>query len=279
MCLHYSLEPKKRQVACNFSSPANKQPINKDASCVVDNKTHQSNYLEAISNRNPSVSKDFLENLEKRTLNKNESLKAINSNSNVTNTDSLLPISCDKAVSSLWENIKDDSSDVEEREPCSSADEAPKRTFANCLSDRDWLNEFEYLFAAGLFDELKETLQHAYNKNESPFDFVLFIMTFAEHDIFSGKKSLVHIALSEFESWLENENKKMVEMGQEVLTTTRQQKDNAMEIVVTSKLLYFETIKRLFNLDCADNGYLEKHIRYLLHTGRRYKEVCLSPIP
>lgn len=232
-----------------------------------------------ISTRNPSVSKEFLENLEKRTANKSESFGVKNVDNPLSHekAEELVDSSNDSA-SFLWEEsnaVHAPDQEVEEKELCCS-EEAPKRSLANCLSDRDWLNELEYLFAAGLLDELKDTLQRSYNETENPFEFILFIMTFADHDIFSGKKSLVHMALAEFESWLEDKNKRMGEMGREMMMPTRQQQDNALEIVVTSKLLFFESIKRIFKLDCANNEFLEKHIRYLLHTGRRYKEVNIN---
>lgn len=236
--------------------------------------TCERNYLNAISERNPSLSKEFIKNLERRTANKSDTLEFVQYSHKSGNTGKNFD---DSEASSSWceQSCDTDSSQIaEEITEHYYTEELPKRFPATSLSDRDWLDEFEYLFAAGLLDELKETLKKSFDENENPYNFILFIMTYAEHDIFSGKKSLVHIALTEFETWMENENKRMGEMGSELMIPTREQQDSALEIVVTSKLLFFEMIKRLFKLDCGDNQFLEKHIRYLLSTGRKYKEAA-----
>ena len=42
---------------------------------------------------------------------------------------------------------------------------------------------------------------------------------------------------------------------------------------MSSTFLLFEPLKRTFQLDSGENGFLTKHVRFLMHSKRKYKEV------
>lgn len=231
-------------------------------------------YLEVLSSKNPLVPKEFLKSLEKKSA-------QITTYSSKTEKSEYQALSMqDKAM------MNEDSETTVQfvgQIPLNNSDSdgllcTQQPRLNNCLSDRDWLEELQYLFTAGLKDDLKMMLKKSFIESKDPFNFVLFIMLYAEHDLFSGKNSLTHIMLTEFESWMEKqtEGKTERELQNLGLIASQEHQDNAFEIVVTSKLLFFEPIKRIFKLDCSNNGFLEKHVRYLLHTGKRYKEVMIE---
>ncbi|XP_048579559.1 exonuclease mut-7 homolog isoform X2 [Nematostella vectensis] len=143
-------------------------------------------------------------------------------------------------------------------------------------SYRDWLEELESLYFSNLIDDLKQFLHRSFSSVDDPFDFVLYMLRFSDYDIYTGKKSIAHLTLVEFESWLQDEldNRTSEELTGLIRVPTKQHKDNALELVVTTKLLLFEPVRRAFQLDTKDNSFLEEHVRFLLHSGRRYKEAA-----
>ena len=142
-------------------------------------------------------------------------------------------------------------------------------------SERDWLDALESLYFSDMITELKVLLTRAFEASENCFDFVLYIVKFADFDIQSGKKSLAYITLVEFEAWLKSktEGRSIDESQLLGYWPTEKQKDAALDVVVSSTFLLFEPIKRTFQLDLGDNGFLTKHVRFLMHSKRRYREV------
>lgn len=147
-------------------------------------------------------------------------------------------------------------------------------------SERDWLDALESLYFSDMITELKILLTRAFEASENCFDFVLFIVKFADFDIQSGKKSLAYITLVEFEAWLKSktEGRSIDESQLLGYWPTEKQKDAALDVVVSSTFLLFEPIKRTFQLDLGDNGFLAKHVRFLMHSKRRYREVSQNYI-
>ena len=143
------------------------------------------------------------------------------------------------------------------------------------LSEREWLDELESLYFSDMITELKSLLLQAFEASKDCFDFVLFIVKFADFDIQSGKKSLAYLTLVEFEAWLKSktEGRGIEEVKLLGYWPTDNHKDLALDVVVSSTFLLFEPIKRTFQLDEGDNGFLAKHVRFLMHSKRRYREV------
>lgn len=143
------------------------------------------------------------------------------------------------------------------------------------LSERDWLDALESVYFTDMITELKQLLPRAFEASENCFDFVIFVVKFADFDIQSGKKSLAYLTLVEFEAWLKSkgEGRSIEERKLLGYWPTDRQKDLALEVVVSLTFLLFEPIKRTFQLDVGENGFLAKHVRFLMHSKRRYKEV------
>ena len=150
-----------------------------------------------------------------------------------------------------------------------------QRSSLHLVSERDWLDELESLYFSDLITELKQLLSRAFEASKNCFDFVLYVVKFADFDIQSGKKSLSYITLIEFEAWLKSktEGRSIDELQTLGFWPTDKQKDLALDVVVSSTFLVFEPIKRTFQLDLGENGFLTKHVRFLMHSKRRYKEV------
>lgn len=142
------------------------------------------------------------------------------------------------------------------------------------LSERDWLDALESVYFTDMITELKQLLPRAFDASKNCFDFVIFVVKFADFDIQSGKKSLAYLTLVEFEAWLKSksEGRSIEERKLLGYWPADEQKDLALEVVVSSTYLLFEPIKRTFQLDVGDNGFLAKHVRFLMHSKRKYKE-------
>ena len=143
------------------------------------------------------------------------------------------------------------------------------------VSDRDWLDELESLYFSDMITELKLLLPRAFAASKNCFDFVVFVVKFADFDIQAGKKSLAYLTLVEFEAWLKSktEGRSIQEAQRLGYWPSDNHKDLALEAVVSSTFLLFEPIKRTFQLDSGENGFLAKHVRFLMHSKRKYKEV------
>lgn len=149
------------------------------------------------------------------------------------------------------------------------------------VSERDWLDELESLYFSDMITELKLLLPRAFEASKNCFDFVLYVIKFADFDVQAGKKSLAYLTVVEFEAWLKSktEGRGIQEAQRLGLWPSDNHKDLALEAVVSSTFLLFEPIKRTFQLDSGENGFLTKHVRFLMHSKRRYKEVrtkCLA---
>jgi len=144
------------------------------------------------------------------------------------------------------------------------------------VSQRDWLDELESLYFSDMITELKLILPRAFEANKNCFDFVLFVVKFADFDIQAGKKSLAYLTLVEFEAWLKSktEGRSIQEVQRLGYWPSDNHKDLALEVVVSSTFLLFEPIKRTFQLDSGENGFLTKHVRFLMHSKRKYKEAA-----
>ena len=147
------------------------------------------------------------------------------------------------------------------------------------VSEREWLDELESLYFSDMLIELKSLLPRAFEVSRNCFDFVLYVIKFADFDIQAGKKSLAYMTLVEFEAWLKSktEGRNVQEIQQLGYWPSDNQKDLALEVVASSTFLLFEPVKRTFQLDSGDNSFLTKHVRFLMHSRRKYKEVkiCL----
>lgn len=143
------------------------------------------------------------------------------------------------------------------------------------VSERDWLDELESLYFSDMITELKLLLPRAFEASKNCFDFVLYVIKFADFDIQAGKKSIAYLALVEFEAWLKSKTQGISVQEAERLGfwPSDNHKDLALEVVVSSTFLLFEPIKRTFQLDSGENGFLTKHVRFLMHSKRKYKEV------
>ena len=151
------------------------------------------------------------------------------------------------------------------------------------VTEQDWLDEFESLFCSENLDsDLKLLIQKAFSMSKDPFSFALYIARYADFDLYktSSKKSLAYVILTEFDSWLRvrTEGKNFDEIQAQGLEPTDKHKDLALEVVVTEKLILFEPIRKVFKLDSGDNGFLDKHLRFLLHSRKKYKEVSVVDI-
>lgn len=146
------------------------------------------------------------------------------------------------------------------------------------VSERDWLDELESLYFSDMIAELKLLLSRAFEASKNCFDFVLYVIKFADFDIQTGKKSLAYLTLVEFEAWLKSktEGRSIQEVKSSGYWPSDNQKDLALEVVVSSTFLLFEPIKRTFQLDSGENGFLTKHVRFLMHSKRKYKEVRMK---
>ena len=147
-----------------------------------------------------------------------------------------------------------------------------------CVSERDWLNKFEILFyAENMVSDLKALIRKAIGLSKDPFSFALYTARHAEYDLYkySNKKSLPYLIMAEFESWIQERTtgKTTEEVTALGLEPTYQHKDLALEIVVTERLFLFEPVKRIYKLDSQDNVFLDQHLRFLLHSKKKYKEV------
>ena len=150
------------------------------------------------------------------------------------------------------------------------------------VSERDWLDELESLYFSDMITELKLLLPRAFEASKNCFDFVLYVVKFADFDIQAGKKSLAYLSLVEFEAWLKSKTEGIsIQEAQRLgYWPSDNHKDLALEVVVSSIFLLFEPIKRTFQLDSGENGFLTKHVRFLMHSKRKYKEVrtkCFVP--
>ena len=147
------------------------------------------------------------------------------------------------------------------------------------VSEREWLDELESLYFSDMLIELKSLLPRAFEASRNCFDFVLYVIKFADFDIQAGKKSLSYMTLVEFEAWLKSktEGRNVQEIQQLGYWPSDNQKDLALEVVASSTFLLFEPVKRTFQLDSGDNSFLTKHVRFLMHSRSKYKEVkiCL----
>lgn len=143
------------------------------------------------------------------------------------------------------------------------------------VSERDWLDELESLYFSDMITELKLLLPRAFEARKNCFDFVLYVIKFADFDIQAGKKSIAYLTLVEFEAWLKSKTEGISVQEAERLGfwPSDNHKDLALEVVVSSTFLLFEPIKRTFQLDSGENGFLTKHVRFLMHSKRKYKEV------
>ena len=143
------------------------------------------------------------------------------------------------------------------------------------VSERDWLDELESLYFSEMITELKLLLPRAFEASNNCFDFVIYVVKFADFDIQAGKKSLAYLTLVEFEAWLKSktEGRSIQEVQLLGYWPSDNQKDLALEAVVSCTFLLFEPIKRTFQLDSGENGFLTKHVRFLMHSKRKYKEV------
>ena len=139
-------------------------------------------------------------------------------------------------------------------------------------SEREWLVELESLYVSNLLTEMTLLLQRAFKDSRNCFDFVLDVIKFADVD--AGKKSLAYMTLIEFDNWLKlkTEGRDVQEIQQLGYWPSNNQKDLALEVVV-SKFLLFEPVKRTFKLNSADNSFLTKHVRVLINARGKYKEV------
>ena len=139
-------------------------------------------------------------------------------------------------------------------------------------SESTWLVKLESLYGSNLLTEMTLLLQRAFKDSRNCFDFVLDVIKFADVD--AGKKSLAYMTLCEFEAWLKlkTEGRDVQEIQQLGYWPSNNQKDLALE-VVSSKFLLFELVKRTFQLNSADNSFLTKHVRVLINTRGKYKEV------
>ena len=112
---------------------------------------------------------------------------------------------------------------------------------------------------------LKETLSCI-----PPYSFLLYLVENHYSNVIEGKKSLEHIALTQFEKW----------RGEgwfaELSGPTEMEKDRALWIVTTRKLYLFDLCNKVFKLDSKGNEYLQRHVYYLLQGKRRYKEVSCT---
>lgn len=146
------------------------------------------------------------------------------------------------------------------------------------VSERDWLDELESLYFSDMITELKLLLPRAFEASKNCFDFVLYVVKFADFDIQAGKKSLAYLTLVEFEAWLKSktEGRSIQEAQRLGYWPSDNHKDLALEAVVSSTFLLFEPIKRTFQLDSGENSFLSKHVRFLMHSKRKYKEVRIK---
>ncbi|KAL9988623.1 hypothetical protein ACROYT_G003089 [Oculina patagonica] len=144
------------------------------------------------------------------------------------------------------------------------------------VSERDWLDELESLYFSDMITELKLLLPRAFEASKNCFDFVLYVVKFADFDIQAGKKSLAYLTLVEFEAWLKSktEGRTIQEIQLLGYWPSDNHKDLALDIVVSSTFLLFEPIKRTFQLDSGENGFLTKHVRFLMHSKKKYKEAA-----
>ena len=247
--------------------------------------------MERLSVSNPDVSKEFLQHLESR--------KNYHPQSTVPwpNED----VNCQKVLKrlhketdySLWDYNDQGSSQTSSDKD--GVDKGPddkaqtrnnggepvsqysvhNRSYQDILSEKDCLNYLETLLYSDMKEETIEALYTGFDGANNPMSLVLYIIKFASFDYCSNKKSLAYITLTEFEKWLGLKRDGLSEIEQKDLglVATHELKDLALEVVVTSKPMLFEPIKRIYQLDCANNGFLEKHVRFLLFSKKKYKEV------
>ena len=114
---------------------------------------------------------------------------------------------------------------------------------------------------AKFLDVFDETLNCTH-----PYSFLLYLVENHYSNVLEGKKSLAHVALTQFDKWRsEGLFTKMA--------PTEMEKDRALWIVTTRKLYLFDLCNKVFKLDSKGNEYLQRHIYYLLQSKKRYKEV------
>lgn len=116
----------------------------------------------------------------------------------------------------------------------------------------------------------KSRLREIFEGRNNCFNTVLSFIKNADFD--GSEKSLAYVTLIEFEAWLKSktERRDVQEVQQESYKPSEAQKKLALELVVSSKFLLFEPVRRIFELDSAD---ITKHVNFLRHTKREYKEV------
>jgi hypothetical protein len=115
-------------------------------------------------------------------------------------------------------------------------------------------------------DKLKQTLNCM-----PPYSFLLYLVENHYANVLEGKKSLAHVALTQFDKW------RSEGLFAEV-APTEMEKDRALWIVTTRKLYLFDLCNKVFNLDSKGNEYLQRHIYYLLQSKKRYKEVSYKVV-
>ena len=114
---------------------------------------------------------------------------------------------------------------------------------------------------SNFYDMLKETLNFT-----QPYSFLLYLIENHYSNVIEGKKSLAHVALTQFDKW--RSEGLFADMA-----PTEMEKDRALWIVTTRKLYLFDLCNIVFKLDSKGNEYLQRHIYYLLQSKKRYKEV------
>lgn len=121
--------------------------------------------------------------------------------------------------------------------------------------------------------KVKPYLQRALEASQNCFNFVLYVIKHADFD--DGKKSLAYVTFVEFEAWLKSKTKgrDVQEVKQLGYWPSENQKKLALELVMSPKFLLFEPVRMTFQLDSADISFLIKHVKFLIHTRREYKEV------
>lgn len=139
----------------------------------------------------------------------------------------------------------------------------------HCVSE--WLDILQSLCVSDMV-KAKSLLRTALDSSRNCFNFVLYVIEHADFD--GGEKSLAYVTLVEFEAWLESKTEGMdiQKVEQQGYCPSNEQRDLALELVVSSKFLLFELVRRTFKLNSADNSFLTKHVEFLI-TRREYKEV------
>lgn len=144
----------------------------------------------------------------------------------------------------------------------------PKRSH-HCVSE--WLDKLQSLCVSDMV-EAKSNLRRALEGSSDCFNFVLYVIEHADFE--GGKNSLAYVTLVEFETWLKSktEGSDVQEVEQQGYRPSDTQMGLALDLVVSSKCLLFELVRRTFQLDSAGISFLTKHVEFFI-TRREYKEV------